>query len=314
MLSKRAILALLLVAIGLAPARLLLAADILDAIPSGALAVVLINRLEATSDKIESLATKVQAPSVSLLLLARVQTGIHDGLDEKGTAALAILPVEDNPQETVPIVVLPVTDYAKFVAQLQPDDAAEKITQVYVAGKAVLCCQKGNFAVLTTAENESTLEDVLASAKSVGEDLSPLRTWLAEVDAAAVATPTGIKTAGDLLGDNPFMESISGLLEAAGDELNLAAIGVRADDSGTVRVTTRLRLQPGGQWAGVASGISASAKGLLSGLPTGPFDLAAGIQYSEPLRNLAKWFVSGDGAMMNPVVAKLAGREIGKAA
>ena len=174
MLWKRAILALLVMAIGFVPARLLLGADILDAIPRGALAVVLINRLEATSDKIESLATKVQAPSVSLLLLAKVQSGIHEGLDEKGTAAIAYLPVEDNPLEPpIPIVVLPVTDYGKFVAQLQPDDATEKIAQVYVAGKAVLSCQKGDFAVLATAENEAVLKDVLASVKSVSDDLAP---------------------------------------------------------------------------------------------------------------------------------------------
>ena len=171
----------------------------LDAIPSTALAVILVNRLEATSDKIEKLAGKVQAPSVSLLSLARVQTGIHEGLDDKATAALAWLPAEDNPLESpIPIVVLPVTDYAKFVAQLQPENATDKITQVYVAGKAVLVCQKGNFAVLTGAEFEPTLKDVLASVKSVGDDLSPLRTWLAEVDVAAVATPTVIKAVSDL--------------------------------------------------------------------------------------------------------------------
>ena len=313
MLWKRAILALLVMAIGFGPARLLLGADILDAIPRGALAVVLINRLEATSDKIESLATKVQAPSVSLLLLAKVQSGIHEGLDEKGTAAIAYLPVEDNPMETpIPIVVLPVTDYGKFVAQLQPDDATEKIAQVYVAGKAVLSCQKGDFAVLTTAENQAVLKDVLASVKSVSDDLAPLRTWLAEVDAAAVATPTGIKTVSDLMGDNPLTEAAGTLIQAAGDELNLAAIGVRADDNGTVRVTTRLRMTPGGQWATVVSAMSATGKGLLSGLPAGPFDLAAGIQYNEPMRNLAKWFVAGDGAMMNPVFAKLPAEKLAK--
>ena len=151
MFSKRATVAFLAVAIGLAAARRALAADVLDAIPNTALAVILVNRLEATSDKIEKLAVKVQAPSVSLLSLARVQTGIHEGLDDKATAAMAWLPSEDQPLDSpIPIVVLPVTDYAKFVAQLQPENAKDKITQVYVAGKPVLACQRGDFAVLTS--------------------------------------------------------------------------------------------------------------------------------------------------------------------
>ena len=50
-------------------------------------------------------------------------------------------------------------------------------------------------------ENEPALKDVLASVKSVGEDLSPLRTWLAEVDVAAVATPAVIKTFSGMAGE-----------------------------------------------------------------------------------------------------------------
>ncbi len=329
MFSKRAMMALLALAFGLAPARWALAADVLDAIPSTALAVIVVNRLEATSDKIEKLAGKVQAPSVSLLSLARVQTGIHAGLDDKATAAMAWLPAEDQPLEApTPIVILPVTDYEKFVAQLQPENATDKITQVYVAGKPVLVCQKGDFAVLAGAEFEPALKDVLASVKSVGDELSPLRTWLAEVDVAAVATPAVIKvlsgTANDWLSTQidvleqqgvpggpggaavlPALKLYQQLSMAAGDELYLAAIGIRSDEAGTVRVSTRLRLTPGGRWAETAGRIEGSNKPLLTGLPDGPFVGVAAIQYSEPLRNLAGWFLSEEGRKLNPALDKL---------
>ena len=329
MFSKRATVAFLAVAVGLAPARWALAADVLDAIPSTALGVILVNRLDATSDKLEKLAVKVQAPSVSLLSLARVQTGIHDGLDDQATAALAWLPAENHPVESpIPIVALAITDYAKFVAQLQPENAADKITQVYVAGKAVLVCQKGNFAVLTGAEFEPALKDVLASVKSVGDDLSPLRTWLADVDVAAVATPSIIKTFSGIAGEQlsariemleqlgvpggPGGPAVLGafklsqqVMATAGDELQLAAVGIRADEAGTLRVSTRLRLTPGGPWAETAGRMEGPSKPLLTGLPDGPFVAAVAMQISEPLRKLSGWFFGEEGRKLNPVLDKI---------
>ena len=127
--------------------------------------------------------------------------------------------------------------------------------------------------MLASCGKRAALKDVLDSVKSVGDDLSPLRTWLAEVDVAAVATPTVIKAFSSVTGDQiemleqqgvpgwtgssdlPALKLYQQVLTAAGDELHLAAIGVRADEAGTVRVTTRLRLTPGGQWATTAGRI-----------------------------------------------------------
>ncbi len=161
---------------------------------------------------------------------------------------------------------------------------------------------------------------MLASAKSVGEDLSPLRTWLAEVDVAAVATPAVIKTLSTVISDQlagqieileqqgvpggaggeavvPALKLYQQMLAAAGDELRLAAIGVRADEAGRLRVTTRLRLKPGGEWAATADRIEGPSKSPLTGLPEGPFVLTGAAQYSQPLRNLAGWFIGGEGVL-----------------
>ena len=69
---------------------------------------------------------------------------------------MAWLPSETHSLESpIPIFVLPITDYAKFVAQLQPEDTTGKITQVHVRGKPMSVCQRGDFAVLTGAECET---------------------------------------------------------------------------------------------------------------------------------------------------------------
>ena len=72
------------------------------------------------------------------------------------------------------------------------------------------------------------------------------------------------------------------------------------DEAGTVRVSTRLRLTPGGRWAETAGQIEGASKPLLTGLPDGPFVVAAAVRYSDPLRGLMGWFLSDEGRKLNP--------------
>ena len=72
-----------------------------------------------------------------------------------------------------------------------------------------------------------------------------------------------------------------------------------------MRLTTRLRLTPGGQWAAMADRVEGPSTSLLTGLPGGPFALVEAIQFSEPLRNLMVWCVSEQGRKLNPALAKL---------
>ena len=44
---------------------------------------------------------------------------------------------------------------------------------------------------------------------------------------------------------------------------------------------------------------------MLTGLPGGPFAVAAAFQSSEPLRNLAGWFFGEQGRKLNPALDKL---------
>ncbi|HEY1784072.1 MAG TPA: hypothetical protein VGG30_00940, partial [Pirellulales bacterium] len=134
----------------------------------------------------------------------------------------------------------------------------------------------------------------------------------------AVATPTVIKTFSGtaveqlaileqrgLATNEAALKLVQQLLASASDELQLAAIGFRADDAGTVRVTTRLRLKPGGQWAATAQRVEGPSKSLLTGLPEGPFVLTAAGQYSEPVRALVRWFFGEEGRKLNPALEKL---------
>ncbi len=282
------------------------AADVLQAIPDTALAIVLVNRLEETSDKLERLAGQVHAPQQSLLTLLRVQTGIHEGLDEKGTAALALLPAQDAGGAPQVVVLLPLTDYKQFLAQLQPVDATQKFAEVRLAGNPVLICQHGNFAAIAEPDAKAALDDVLNSLKDAGTELTPLRTWLGEVDAAAVGTPAGIKFA---ISQAPiYLTPLRGMaqmsapqrpeigerfdalergLKTFGNEVTHLALGVKADENANLRIAARTRFAAGGDWSNAVKGIKAPKEGVLAGLPGGPFGLACGLTIPEALREMA---------------------------
>jgi hypothetical protein len=303
------------------------AADVLQSIPDTSLAIVLVNRLEETSDKIEKLTTLVGAPQQSLLTMLRVRTGIHDGLDEKGTAAIALLPAKDGAGMPQAAILLPVTDYKKFLSQLQPDDATKKFAEVRLAGQPVLVCQHGDFAALAAPDAKGALEDLLNSVKDVSADLSPLRTWLGETDAAAVGTPAGIKFAieqaqfylpllrgGAGFGQQPGQPGQPGAaeivnmleqgLKTVGSEVTHLAIGVKADESSNVRITSRVRFTPGGDWANAAKGVKAPKEGVLAGLPAEPYGMAFGMTIPPGLREaLGNQIVSF--LKMNPALTQM---------
>ena len=305
-------------------------ADLLDAVPSTALGLAVINRLEATSDKVEKVAGLIHAPAVSLLTLARVQTGMHDGLDTAGTLGIAIFPARTPGAPPTAAIFVPVTDYKKFLTQLQPDNAADAIASVRLVGRPTLICQKGNFAVLADADSKTVLEDVLNSVKDLSGELSPLRTWLGEVDAAVVGTEAGLKLATEMLEmqigqtkaqmqamaqQQPAaaqqVQSVVAIYEAFGQlvktfptEVSNVAAGLRVDDDTNLRLTLRSRFVPSGSWASLSKGFKANKDDLLAGLPADSYAMVFGGVIPKSWREL---MAGAFGGMMkaNPVFAQM---------
>jgi hypothetical protein len=288
----------LFLAVSLLAATIARAADVLESIPDTALAVVIVNHAEEMSDKIDRLAKQVHAPAVSVLTTIKLQAGMHEGLDDKGTVALALLPAKDAAAPPQAVLLLPVTDYDKFLAQFQPDDVAKPIARIRLAGAPMLIGKRGSYAVLAAADSQDALADVLASVKDVSSELSPLKTWLGEADAVAVATPAGIKLALERalpllplirlslqnVAQQPaqaqmlsqFLDALEAGLKTFQSEVTHLALAFRADENQNVRFTVRARFAPGGNWAAAGKGLKPPKEGLLAGLPGGPYALAYG--------------------------------------
>ena len=72
-------------------------AKALDLVPDDALGFILVNDLRQWSDKIENAAKQLGAEErVSLLELIQQEIGIHDGLNDKGSAVFIVLDGKDE--------------------------------------------------------------------------------------------------------------------------------------------------------------------------------------------------------------------------
>lgn len=267
---------------------------VLDSIPEDALAVVVVNKLDKADEQVGKLTSEIQLPNPGLLQLMKMQTGIQEGLDEKGSAAMALLPGAKDKGGHVAIEFIPVSDYKKFIGQLKPVDAAAEIAEVTFTGHPAVVAHKGNFAIIADKPDEDMLKKVLASTKSIVPVIGTLHDWVGEQTVAFVASPTGVKrgismarvAVGQMkavLGNSsdPSMKMAAGNLEAydqllnsADKEVSAVGAGFSVDNDGGLHIRSRLTFVAGGSWAASAIAPEAPPAVRFACLPGGTFMLA----------------------------------------
>lgn len=283
-----------------APARAQSTQDALKQVPADALGFAVLNNLKATNAKVVAFAKRVKAPlPFSPLEKAGQELGIGNSVALDGTVLFAAVPGEENnPLNAAPLLYLPVKDYKAFLEGVggKGGDGVEEIT--LKNGKAMLVGKAGPFAVLTEPKFGNALKRTLKGGKA-GAALAPLQTWLAEVDAAGVLTPSGVKLlsaaarkgleqakekTGDLPPEAQFVgDWLKGLDQIVGQvstEVTHLAIGLRADQTGNVDLSIRAVFAKGSDLAKAGAKAKAVAQPL-AGLPDGPFALALGGAFSE---------------------------------
>jgi len=275
--------------------------DILKLVPDSALGFVVLNGPGAVDAKLQQLGREMQLPIPSLLARLSKKGGIRDGLDEKGTAALVVLPPSGGPWPT-PILLVPVTDYGKFLTQFKPEDASAAVAKIELWGAQVCVRKVGSYAAITDASHRETLEEALKLSAEVPEALAPWGAWLAEKDVAAVILAPGVKLLAVQVpvGIQVLKSSMAQaneqakqaaavfdvyakLFEAMGKEVSSAGFGARLDEQGVLHITKRARLVPDGSWARLAALVKPAKENLLAGLPAEPFVAAGGGSLPEEI-------------------------------
>ena len=117
------------------------AEDVLAVVPDDALAVVVVNRVGETQQKIETLGQQLQVPFVELLRRAQFSVQTQPHVDPQGAVAIAVLPNSDG-QRPITVWFVPTGDYQAFVKQFQPEDGAERITSITVGASRLLVARK----------------------------------------------------------------------------------------------------------------------------------------------------------------------------
>lgn len=281
------------------PARAEPVEEMLKLVPDSALGLVAVNRPAEVDVKLQEIAKQLQMPAPSPLTLLKAVAGIREGLDEKGTVALLLLP-QAGSAGPAPVVLAPVSDYDKFIAPLAPADAKAAVTLIRIGGKPVLARRIGGFVAMSDERYRDALESLQAAA-AVAKPLQPWQEWVAKNDVVLLAFRPGIEilsaraqeglktveaTLDRVSGAKPElkeqMQSAVAVFRVYGKavravERNCESFGLalRRDAQGTIRVATRTRMLADSRWGKSLVGAK-RAGDPLAGLPDGPFLLAGG--------------------------------------
>jgi len=298
--------ALLLAALAAVAPAAPAAKGVLGAIPDGALAFSVFHRLGQTDAKIQKLAGELQLPVPGALAILKKAAGVQEGLDEKGSAAMVLMAPEEEDGEPAVLLLVPVTDFGRFIAPLKPEDAEAKIVKVTIFDGPFLAAKRGAYALLAERGRESLLEKVLGAKPSAAEELKPLAAWLDTNDVAGVVTRKGIEffcdkalqevrkakaefadmsdEMKDMMGGMvAIMEFYEKIMEGARKEIVALAGGARLDEQGNVRLAGRMRLLAGGDAARLLAALEPPEADALAGLPADPFVVAMAGSLPEPL-------------------------------
>ncbi len=274
--------------------------DAFKIVPGNALAWGAVNRSADADAKIQKLAAIVHAPAISVLDLVKQQVGAKGGIDDKGSAGFIVLPGKSD-NEPGMVFFVAVTDYKAFLGNFEVSKAGDAISEVKIGSEQLVVAQREGYALIAAAKDRAALESAIQSKEAVAADVSDIGPWLAENDCSLVATTAGIKVFAKLASEQlekmqkalseagannapgidvaaigPALDIYRQLIEGSSKEISRAALGLRVDKEGAIRLVVRAKLASGGEVAKSIAEISAPNNDLLEGIPGGSFVLAGG--------------------------------------
>ena len=306
MIRRFAVAAFLIACVLCLSSSLALAAeDVLKLVPDAASGFLLINQPGATDAKLQGLAREMAIPLPPPLMMLKMQSGIKEGMDEKGTIAVVVLPPDTEGALPTPIVLIPVTDFAKFIQPFEPQQGADDAAiQVTIMRTQFWARSIGGYAAITDNSHRELLTKTLKLSQEIPAALAPWRQWLADNDVAGVILPPGIKrlatkarealqrtkSSMEQLGEN-MKPAVAGfdiydkIIQAVAGEVSAHGIGLQIDKQNTLRITSRTSLVAGGTFADLLAQVHPAKENPLNGLPNGPYVVTGGGVVSGPMWN-----------------------------
>ena len=269
--------------------------------PESALGFVVLNEPATLDAKVQAFAREAQLPAPGLLAMLKQTVGIREGMDEKGTVAMVVLPPETEAEAPAAILLIPVSDYDKFLEPFNAEESDDpSLSEFEVRGVRFYVRNIGGYAAVTDVFHQETLASALTVSAEAPATVAAWKDWLKDKDIAAVLLPPGVKMlsakaqegieqAKAMFAEGPDeMQTIAGILTVyeklfQATEREVAAVGISLgiDEKNVIRLTKRAKLVPGGSWSKFAASVRPADKNLLAGLPDEPFVFAAGGKFSD---------------------------------
>ena len=267
--------------------------EVLKVVPQDAWMFAAIRNIDEANTKLAKAAKQMKLPVPGdPLATFKMMTGVTEGLNEQGTAIVVSM------GQRTPIILLPVSDYKKFIGQLKPEDASAKIANVTFARRTSLVANKGNYAVLADPNAQKQLEDFLASDVSIEQSVAALPEWTEKLDAYVVFAKPGIDrglsevrkgltSARQAFANIPdetqranlkAAEQMFGVydrvLEIVQAEVTHFAVGLQFESDGALHIVSQTAAQKNGRLADAISGVRRGKRKPLAGLPAEPYVFA----------------------------------------
>ena len=193
----------------------------LKVIPGTALAWGVVKNMTEANEKIQKLATVVQAPVTNALEQIKTESGLQKGLDEKGAAGFFVLPGKTEKDPIVTACFVAVADEKEFLGNFEVVKTSGKISEIRFktedvnpparpAKKAVPATPspathcvafRNGYALVAAKSDRTAVETAVDSEQDAAAEMAGLEEWLAENDGTVVSTAAGIKYAAKQAGE-----------------------------------------------------------------------------------------------------------------
>ena len=217
---------------------------------------------------------------------------------------------------TASVFLFNVSDFSKLLATFNDAEKVDgDIYKVKVSGSEMFLTSKDGYALLATKESRKSLDLVLASKTGMTETLRPWKDWVDKQVVYGLLTHDGIKAFqlqkilnttqknnsedDDIFHEDNETDVAPTAIQAKDtatapaeaetqqnqllDDVSLAAVGVSVDDSGIVRVTTRLDIKPNSELSKAVGNTKPLSYNPLVSFSSNPFVLAGGGPFPDGL-------------------------------
>ena len=220
----------------------------------------------------------------------------------KALALLLLPPGDDGPFPT-PVLLVPVSDYDKFVGQFQPQPLSADLTQVEIGGAPDAQRKLGGYAAITKTTCREILEKDLKVSAQIPPALAAWQAWLGQNDVSTLILPAGVtqfsrqgqqflQMMKATIAAVPNMPPQAKLgfdvylqfLQAIEKEVAAVGLGLQLDSHHVLRLAGRMLPVPGQKLEQILQTVPPANENLLAGLPADPFAMAFAVATTPALR------------------------------